>query len=268
MTGPAGAQVWITAAGLAAPGLNGWTTSLPVLRGEASYRQDELPRYAPGLLPPNERRRATRSTRLAFQAAEEAIGAGAVPSDQLATVFATSGGDTDVIDRICRALDTPERAVSPIDFHNSVHNAPAGYWSIATRSRRPSTSLAAWDTSFTAGLMEAASQVMQERQPVLLVAYDMQPPPPIQHAWTVSGDFSLALLLVPEAHAGGMALLLSPGDATVAETPVEDPALEVLRTGNPAARALPLLCALARQRPARIGLPYFERRIAVELTPC
>jgi hypothetical protein len=268
MSRPADALVSVAAVGLAAPGLSDWTSSQPVLRGEAGYTGCEMPRYAPGLLPPNERRRATRVGRLAFQAAEEAIRGSALPVEQVAAVFASSGGDTEVMDRICRALSAPEHAVSPTDFHNSVHNAPAGYWSIATRSRQPSTSLSAYDSSYAAGLMEAVSLVLQDCRPVLLVAYDMRPPLPLGYQRALLDDFSSALLLVPGASAGGMALRLAPEDATVDETTVADPALEALRLGNPAARALPLLCALARGGAARIGLPYFERRIAVELQPC
>ena len=40
-----------------------------------------------------------------------------------------------VIHEICEALATDEREVSPTRFHNSVHNASAGYWGIATRSQ-------------------------------------------------------------------------------------------------------------------------------------
>ncbi len=41
----------------------------------------------------------------------------------------------------------------PTQFHNSVHNAVAGYWSIATKSTQPMTCLAAHDHSFAAGLL-------------------------------------------------------------------------------------------------------------------
>lgn len=260
--------VCVASLGVAAPGLPDWPGSQPVLRGEQAYAASELPRYAPGLLPPNERRRATRLGRLAFKAAEEAIQGSPVPPGQLAAVFASSGGDYEVMDRMCRALSGPDRAMSPTDFHNSVHNAAAGYWSIATGSRQPSTSLAAFDSSFAAGLMEAVSLVLHDRQPVLLVAYDTKPPPPLGFARPLSDDFSSALVLVPDAVAGGMMLGLQPGDGRSQETAVDDEALEKLRKGNPAARALPLLAALARRRTARIGLPYFDQPLNVVLQPC
>ena len=258
--------VFIDAIGLAAPGLPNWTEGQSILRHERAYQRVEMPRFAPNFLPPNERRRATRIGRLAFQAAEEAMGSTDIPADALAAVFASSGGDTEVLDRICRALDTPERSVSPTDFHNSVHNAPAGYWSIATRSRWSSTSLSAHDSSFAAGLLEAVSVVTQERIPVLLVAYDIRPPSPLLHARNLLDDFSLALVLTPERRAcSRMTLRLGLDDDSVAETTLDDPALESLRLGNPAARALPLLTALAQAQPARVHLPYFDDRLTVEL---
>jgi hypothetical protein len=259
-------QVFIDAIGLAAPGLPNWTDAQPILRQASTYQSAEMPRFAPSFLPPNERRRATRIGRLAFQAAEEAMGGTKIPADELAAVFASSGGDTEVMDRICRALATPERSVSPTDFHNSVHNAPAGYWSIATRSRWSSTSLSAFDSSFAVGLLEAVSVAAQEKIPVLLVAYDIRPPLPLLHARKLLDDFSVALVLTPERRPGShMALRLALNGDAVPETKLDEPALEELRLGNPAARALPLLTALAQGQPARVHLPYFDDRLTVEL---
>src|SRR3546814_10360262 len=78
----------------------------------------------------------------------------------LATVFAGSDADMAILQRISAALATPERIVSPTDFHNSVHNAAAGYWGIGTGSRAPSTTLAGYDASFALGLLEAGLQVV------------------------------------------------------------------------------------------------------------
>src|SRR3546814_3937116 len=41
----------------------------------------------------------------------------------LATVFAGSDADMAILQRISAALATPERIVSPTDFHNSVHRS-------------------------------------------------------------------------------------------------------------------------------------------------
>ena len=83
------------------------------------------------------------------------------------TVFASSGGDSEVLDKICTALTLPDRPVSPTQFHHSVHNTPAGYWSIATGCTQPSLSLSAYDSSFSAGLLEAAALAWAEAVRVL-----------------------------------------------------------------------------------------------------
>src|SRR3546814_8269162 len=84
--------------------------------------------------------------------------------------------------RISAELATPERIVSPTDFHNSVHNAAAGYWGIGTGSRAPSTTLAGYDASFALGLLEAGLQVVGDRRAVLLVVFDVPAPEPLLHA--------------------------------------------------------------------------------------
>lgn len=251
-------KVWVEAVGLAAPGLNGWPQGRNVLTGRQAYVAEELPRYAPNLLPPNERRRATVVGRLAFQSAEEAIGGLNGAADSLAAVFTSSGGDTDIVNLICGSLATPERPVSPTHFHNSVHNAAAGYWSIATGSRLPSTSVSAFDGSFAAGLMEAAVLCRSEGQPVLLVAYDTVPGEPLHAKRPLTDNFSVALLLRPQAAAGCMASMTLSHAGGEAESTMEDAALEGLRQGNPAARALPLLQHLARGQAGRLVLPAVE----------
>lgn len=261
-------SVFIDSIGLAAPGLPGWPAAQEILRGAQPYEIREMPRFAPSFLPPNERRRATRVGRLAFQAGEEAVAASDIPPEQLAAVFSSGGGDYEVMDRMCQALATSERMISPTDFHNSVHNAPAGYWSIATRSRQPSTSLSAYDSSFAAGLMEAFSLCREDDLPVLLVTYDIRPPAPLVYARPLVDDFSVALLLTPMQRPQSRASLQLDLADHPNESRVADATLEKLRCGNPAARALPLLVALARQESATLHLPYLKSTLAVAVAPC
>lgn len=259
-------QVYINAVGLAAPGLNGWATGQAVLAGKQAFLPEDLPRYAPELLPPNERRRTTAVGRLAFQSAEEAIGGLNGSADGLAAVFASSGGDTDIVNLICSSLATAERPVSPTHFHNSVHNAAAGYWSIATGSRQPSTSLSAFDGSFGAGLMEAAVLCASETQPVLLVAYDSVPQQPLHAKRPLTAAFSVALLLSPTASPESMAAIQLDYCREQPESTLADSALEGLRLGNPAARALPLLQRLACADQGKVLLPAVQGiQVAVEV---
>ncbi len=241
--------VYIDAVGLAAPGLPNWLEAVPVFSGNTVYKPEPLARYRPQLLPANERRRATNIIRLAFQAGEDAISVNKdLELNQIASVFASSGGDLDIIDNICRVFSGPDRAVSPTQFHNSVHNSAAGYWSIATGSQAPSSSLSACDHTFSAGLVEAVMFATVEATPTLLVVYDISAPAPLFEKVLNEKIFGAAFLLSPVKSAFSCASLTL---ALVSESRDESKALsselEILRNDNPAAKAIPLLELLARK---------------------
>jgi hypothetical protein len=235
----------LKAIGIAAPGLSGWSAAAPVLAGGADYLPAAEPPYAPALLPPNERRRATAAVRQAFRAAEDALsnGGGAADPKALASVFASSDADMTVLHRICTALAGEPRVLSPTDFHNSVHNAASGYWSIAAHCMRPTTTLAAYDASFTAGLLETAALVRDLDADVLLVAYDAVAPAPLFAKRPLDLTASVALILGPATAASARRIAIDLGGD--GETRSAG-ALESLRAGNPALRALPLLELVAR----------------------
>lgn len=242
--------VYVESVGCCAPGLDGWAQAQPVLRGECAYRHEDLTLPPPQRLPANERRRASLAVRLGFRVAEDALGASARAPSELATVFASSDGDTQIVHRICLALAEPARVLSPTDFHNSVHNAAAGYWSIAGAARLPSASLSAGDASFAAGLLEACALVQVEALDCLLVAFEMRAPEPLLvHARTTE-TAAFALLLSARRGAATLASLHVELIPREAQTPIVEPGLEALRLGNPAARALPLLVHLARRESA------------------
>lgn len=255
--------VYVHAVGLAAPGLPNWAEGRRVLRGEQAYAPAELPAYAPALLPPNERRRATPAVRQAFRAAEDAV-AGRDPA-AYATVFAGSDADMAILHRICAAVAEPDKRVSPTDFHNSVHNAAAGYWGIAVGSRAPSTTLAGYDGSFALGLLEAAVQVQTLGLPTLLVVFDVPAPEPLFSARPLGAAASCALLLAPEAGDAALARI-DVRLTAAAETKLDDAALDAQRCANPALRALPLLRLLASGNGGTVVLPGAGgRNLSVDL---
>ena len=263
-------SVAVHSAGLMAPGLPGWRESLPILRGEVPYRQQDLPPLKPDMLQPNERRRTTQTIKLALVAADDALQQVARPAELL-SVFASDYGDLDIINQICLALTRAERPVSPTQFHNSVHNAPAGYWSIASGHRQASTSLGGLQGTFAAALLEAAVQAVYETMPVLLVAYDLPAPAPLNQLIPQNNRFGVALLLHPasESDDDRLATLNLEPVAGRKQTGLEEQLLEELRLSLPAARALPLLSALARQERSQLMLPYLdELGLAVEIIPC
>jgi hypothetical protein len=238
-----------------------------VLAGESPYRAAPTVVPAPALLPPNERRRSGTAVKIALTIGAAALEACGREAAGIATVFATSAADGDTCHAICETLAGPERLISPTRFHNSVHNASAGYWSIATRSMAPSTSVCGYDASFGAGLLEACALVRALGEAVLLVAYDAPYPEPLWAKRPVADAFGTALVLSPAAGRGLARLDLELG--AQAPSTLEDAALETLRRGIPTARCLPLLGLLARGEPGTVVLDYLdELRLAVALAPC
>jgi len=261
--------VYASGVGLCAAGLPDWPTGRAVLAGTRAYRRDEAPRFDRIDLPRNEARRATPTVRLALQAGGEALAAAGLEAACCGAVFACSGGNTEALDALCRALIEPGRPISPGQFNHSVHNAPLGYWSIATGSVQPAVSVGAYDASFVAGLLEAFALVWLESRPVLLVAYDTPPPPDLQPFRPVAAPFGVAVLLTPEPMAGSIARLRGLRLRSGAADAMPDEELEQLRLSNPAARGLPLLRRLATGETGAVALPYLpETRLELSVEPC
>src|SRR5207244_2332360 len=184
--------------GLLGPGLDSWTSSIALLEGRSPYVSLPTVLPTPDGLPPAERRRLGRVVKLALAVGLQATSEAGVDPAILPAVFASSGGDGQNCHEICVALALEERLISPTRFHNSVHNAAAGYWSIATGSRVPSNAICAFDASFAAGLLEAVTQVVVDQTRVLLVAYDAQYPPPLFAKRPIPDAFGVAFVLAPQ----------------------------------------------------------------------
>ena len=274
--GTRGLTVWVQGIGLLGPGLDSWRAAIDVLRGAAPHISGPTVLPPPARLPPAERRRAGAAVKLALAVADEAVAQARVDAGTLATVFTSSSGEGLNCHLLCETLATPAPVVSPTRFTNSVHNAASGCWHIAVASQATSTSLCAFDASFGAGLIEAATSVCMSGEPVLLVASDSPYPEPLHATRPLPDHFGLALLLAPAATAHSLAALtitLTPSSGAVAPidgatvSTCEDASLEALRRAIPAAAALPLLVALAcgkgPQRIAISGLPTLGLRIDV-----
>jgi hypothetical protein len=248
-------RVGVTGIGIVAPGLRDWDAARAVLAGAAPYAPAPLEQRSPEALPAAERRRAGALTRLALAVAQEGVGRAGADPTALASVFASADADAENTHHICAALATPAPEISPTRFHNSVQNAPSGYWTIAMQARAGTTSINGLDDVFAAGLMEAAAQAVAERRDVLLVAYDLPAPEPLFGLHPVAAGAAVALVLSPGTAGRRFALALVGG---AARTPMESATLERLRLANPALRALPLLAALARPSPASVVLALDE----------
>lgn len=260
-------RVTIAGIGVIAPGFDDWGEAAPVLAGTAPYAERPIQLAAPAILHERERRRTSQQIRLALNVARQAVeDAGMEPGD-LAAVFGSGNGDGAILHALLGTLADPAGMVSPTHFHNSVHNAAVGYWSIGTGTRQPCTSIGCHDFTFAAALLKAALQVTCENRPVLLAVFDIPFPEPLNSARPLAGPFGVALVLTPPA-AAGRSLEMDWRPGRPAETALATAALERLWSGNPAARALPLLEALAAPRAAAIDLLYPEDgSLHLELAP-
>ena len=244
--------------GLVGPGLAGWQASRPILAGTNAYAQAPTVIPVPEVLPAVERRRAGKSVKLALAAGLAAAADSGRAARDLAAVFASSTGDGENLHAICEALASDDRLISPTRFHNSVHNAPSGYWGIATGATQPADSLAAFDASFGAGLIEALGRLAAEpSQSVVLIAYDAPYPEPLHATRPIPDGFAVALVLASGSGKGARIAVEARADAP---TPLADPALESLRRSIPAARSLPLLALLASQKAGRAVIEYLDGR--------
>src|SRR6266536_1971563 len=191
-------SVYVEAIGVCAPGLPDWGTCLRVLRGQVEYLPIDISELVPLSLGPNERRRTTPQIKLALHVAEQAVAHSMSNIEGLVATFASSEGDIQVVDKVCAALIHPGRPVSPMQFHNIVHNAPAGYWSIGHHASNCSTSIAASNDTFLAGLLYAYSTLIAEEVPVLLVCSDHPGPNVLNKYRPVSAAFGVAMIMMPE----------------------------------------------------------------------
>ena len=259
---------WIEGIGFLAPGLADWPMARAVLRGEQRYLPAPSVLPLPAMLPPAERRRASRIVRLTLAIGLEAAAHAAADVSTLATVFASSGADGYNCHALCEQLASDDRQISPTRFHNSVHNAAAGYWGIATGSMAPCQVLCAFDASFGAGLLDALGQVVVDQQPTLLIAYDSEYPEPLHSKRGISDCGGVALLLTPERTQRSLARITVTPTAEPAQA-FADGGLEGLRQDIPAMRSLPLLANLARGEPGQIRLDYLPpMQLNVALDPC
>jgi hypothetical protein len=262
-------RVYLEGVGVRGDGLDGWDAAIPVLAGQRPHQPAPVILPPITLLPPNERRRMVTTVKLALVVGSEAFANAGRDPGATATVFTSSGGDGDTIHNILDELAAEQIEVSPMRFHNSVHNAPSGYWTIANKAPEPTTSLCVHDASFAAGLLEAAALAVVDKRAVGLIAYDLPYPEPLNALRTIGSMFAVGLVITPTPNdrtIAGLAIALT--HANEPPTTLEEPSLEIIRLGNPAARSLPLLEALARRIETNVVLDYLgANAVTVTIMP-
>jgi len=193
------------------------------------------------LMPANLRRRASLTTKMAVTAATEACKQADANPANLPSVFASVGGEIQVTDALCLALSEHQAAISPTQFHNSVHNTTAGYWGILHQCYQATTAIAAVDDTFAMGLLEAWAQLQQQPGEILLVCYDELWPdylaPPM-------GSYALASALVLSNTTTNKDLYTVTRPAITKNSLSISPTLNDFTQRSPAASVIPLLMAI------------------------
>lgn len=237
---------YVEGIGFWAPRLPGWDIASRVFRGEVPAPAEAAARPTPILLPPNERRRAPDTVAISLDVGSQACAQAGRDPASLPCVFASTHGDLAVTDYMCATLVTTPNLISPTKFHNSVHNAAAGYWTIATGCMAPYTAVSAFENTFAQGLLEALTQVCSDDVGVLYVAYDIEARGPLATILHSEGMLATALVLAPVRSARTLATLdwrLRDSDSPC--DPQAQPAHARLVSGNAMAACLPLFETLA-----------------------
>jgi hypothetical protein len=234
----------IEGVGFWAPGLPDWAAARRFVE-TGELPADAPARPSPQLLAPNERRRAPETVAVALEVALAACRAAGREPAALPSVFASMHGDLAITDYMCATLASEPASVSPIRFHNSVHNAAAGYWTIGTGAMQPATALSAGQASFAQGLLDALAQLHSGAEAVLLVAYDSQAVGPLAAVSPSTGVLGAAFVLSRHPREGAASLVLEGIEPAATTTPSGPGPLGQRLGGNAMAPMLPLLDALA-----------------------
>jgi len=225
------------------PRFRNWRDLQKMLTG-GTIDDDGVKGPKPELIPANERRRAPLPVRLAVETSSQACDAAGQNPKDLSSVFVSGLGDTQLTDYMCKVLASDNKALSPTKFHNSVHNAAAGYWTISTGCMQAANSVAGFEQSVSLTLTEALIQAHAEQRPLLLTFYDAPTSPVLLPLLKNQFPFAVSIVIAPSS------LACSSGpvwQATVDQTPATWPdrnwqnELQHCYQHNPVARVLPLL---------------------------
>lgn len=185
-------ELEIAGIGLWSPYFSDWNGFVSSLK---SGQWPDGAKLQPDLIPPRERRRAPLSVKLAVETMSQACSMADINPGQAAVVFSSSMGDIQITDYMCKTLAAPPRMISPTKFHNSVHNATTGYWSMVSQTHAATNAVSAYQYTAPVALLEALIQAVEEVAPVLVVAQEMATVGPLHASCPSTQPFSMAFLI-------------------------------------------------------------------------
>ncbi|HSQ40812.1 MAG TPA: beta-ketoacyl synthase chain length factor, partial [Fibrobacteraceae bacterium] len=147
------------------------------LHSEASW-QTSKPGERPAclFLSPMLRRRCSMVTRMALEAAYQALERAAVPPQEVNVLHLSRLGEITSLMDLLQALVKRE-PLSPATFSNSVHHTPIGYFSIQAGNQKIGRTLSAGPMTWVMGCVDAFGLLLAHTEPLLLVYSDESLPP-------------------------------------------------------------------------------------------
>ncbi len=140
----------------------------------SSFRGPSLDRYPSRLM-----RATSLLTQMCASVAARTVEAAGISGQDVPAVFASSLGEATIAIEQLEMMRTGDGRVSPARFKNSVHNTPAGVFSVAFGNHTMSTSLAAGPLSVAYAILEAQLILAEGASEVLVVVGDESMPSPL-----------------------------------------------------------------------------------------
>jgi hypothetical protein len=199
------------------------------------------------------RRRATRQTRMAIEALYQAVKSAGFDPATTPTVWATAHGEHSTAIKLLKMMHRGSGRLSPTHFHNSVHNTPSGYASIAAHNQSLSTTVTGGREIVGAALLEAFAILETTAPEVVLVLSDEALQSPFERAGA-STPLAVAFAIGREPD-GALAAVSNLRRAAVAPSKPNEHHGRLFVSA-----ALPLLERVVQRRPGSVALELEEER--------
>ncbi len=236
-------------------GFTDWQSLRLLLEGNVS-EQEAFKAPTTELIPANERRRAPLPVKLAIESSWQATQMAELDPKEIPCVFVSGLGDTQLTDYMCKVLAGENKALSPTKFHNSVHNAAAGYWTISTGCMQSANSVAGYENSVALALMEALVQAQALNSPMLVTFYDAPCSDVLKPLFKNEKAFALSLVISPDDESGD-AVFQSCANETQATWPILDfiEPLQHIYAHNPVGKILSFAKIMCKQENGQLSMP-------------
>ncbi len=155
------------------------------------------------LLPARLRRRCSLLTRMSAEVVARASAQAGIDPSAATVILASVYGEILTTGQLLSMMsDDPGSPLSPTRFHNSVHNTPIGYLSIATKNHTGSTAISAGASTVAMAMLEAATTVAAGEGPAVIVLVEESLPAGLALSGGTYDGLAVALIVESRRDAG------------------------------------------------------------------